>query len=170
MRSSVLANAGVPICLFVRVIWQTRCLTRIRLRYLRCPLTRLDVKPARLSVSLHGAAYCQSLRNGDSFPTVRSNLPSGIFQLQIDAKILGGAPLAPPSYSCLPLGASGCASIRRAAKETRHIKFPSSAVGSLAPDADRVGSASSMIRYRCPTAERSSRSMTRQASSPRANR
>ena len=39
----------------------------------------------------HGVAYCQSLRSGDSFPTVRSNLPSGIFRLQINAKILGGA-------------------------------------------------------------------------------
>ena len=49
-------------------------------------------KAREIKVSLHGAAYCQSLRSGDSFPTVRSNLPSGIFRLQIDAKILGGRP------------------------------------------------------------------------------
>ena len=59
-------------------------MSNIRLRYLRCPLTQLDAKPARLSASLHGAAYFQSLRNGDNFPMVRLNFPSGIFRLQIE--------------------------------------------------------------------------------------
>jgi hypothetical protein len=82
MRSP--ASAGVPTCLFVRVIWQTKYLTRIRLRNLRCPSTRLGAKRAKLSANLHSAAFWQSLRSGGSCPTVRSNLRSGIFRLQID--------------------------------------------------------------------------------------
>jgi len=98
----------------------------------------------------------------------------------------GGAPLAPPSYSCLPLGALGCAinfahshnakytSSRPHSRCTINRKRDPSQSNFLIPRWEalrrimtEVGNASSTIRYRCPTAERSSRCTTRRATSPR---
>ena len=45
-------------------------------------------KHAKLSVSPYKAVSHQSLRSGGNSPTVRLNLPYGIFQLRISPKIV----------------------------------------------------------------------------------